>query len=157
MRPDARSPPTSKVAHAIPPQAIALRDGYALQSDWTSDASSYAPAPLPQMPARVDVGDALPAGADCVAALDHVAIKGDRAEALAVVAPGEGILPAGGDAAANQPLLGVGKTLRASDVALLRIAGISKVSIRAPRICRRSDEEGRRDHCVGGADDCRSD
>ena len=112
-----------------------MRDGYALQSDWTSDASSYAPAPLPQMPVRVDVGDALPAGTDCVAALDHVAIKGERAEALAVVAPGEGILPAGGDAAANQTLLGAGKRLSASDVALLRIAGISKVSIRVPRVC----------------------
>ena len=124
-----------KVTQAIPSKAIALRDGYALQSVWTSDASSYAPAPLPQMPARVDVGDALPAGTDCVAALDHVAIKGERAEALAVVAPGEGILPAGGDAAANQTLLGAGKKLSASDVALLRIASISKVSIRAPRVC----------------------
>ena len=124
-----------KIAQALPPKAIALRDGYALQSVWTSDASSYAPAPLPQTPARVDVGDALPAGTDCVAALEHVAIKGERAEALAVVAPGEGILPAGGDAAANQTLLGVGKTLSASDVALLRIANISKVSIRAPRVC----------------------
>jgi molybdopterin molybdotransferase len=123
-----------KVAQAIPPKAISLRDGYALQSVWTSDASSYAPAPLPQMPARVDVGEVLPAGTDCVAALDHVAIKGERAEALAEVAPGEGVLPAGGDAAANQPLLGTGKKLTASDVALLRIAGISKVSVRAPRI-----------------------
>ena len=61
--------------------------------------------------------------------------KGDRAEALSVVAPGEGILPAGGDASANQTLLGVGKKLSASDVALLRIASISKVSIRVPRVC----------------------
>ena len=65
-----------KVTQAIPSKAIALRDGYALQSVWTNDASSYAPAPLPQMPARVDVGGALPAGTDCVAVLDHVAIKG---------------------------------------------------------------------------------
>ncbi len=77
----------------IPPQPIALRDGYALQSDWTSDASSYAPAPLPQMPVRIDVGFPLPDGTDSVAALEHVAIKGDRAEALAVVAPGDGVLP----------------------------------------------------------------
>ena len=123
-----------KIPNAIPPHAISLRDGFALQSDWTSDASSYAPAPLPQIPSRVDIGGALPAGADCVAALEHVAIKGDRAEALAIVAPGEGILPAGGDVAANQPFLGAGKTLSASAVALLRIANISKVSVRAPRI-----------------------
>jgi molybdopterin molybdotransferase len=123
-----------KIAHAIPPKAISLRDGYALQSDWTSDASAYAPAPLPQMPARVDVGEALPADTDCVVAVDHVTIKGERAEALAVVAPGEGILPVGGDAAAGQTLLGAGKKLSASDVALLRLASISKVSIRTPRV-----------------------
>ncbi len=122
------------VAHAMPPKTISLRDGYALRSDWTSDASSYAPASLPQMPARIDVGDALPGGADCAAALDHVAIRGDRAEALAVVAPGEGIFPAGGDLAANQALLGAGMRLRASDAALLRAAQITRVRIRAPRV-----------------------
>jgi molybdopterin molybdotransferase len=123
-----------KIPDAIPSQTISLRDGYALQSDWTSDASSYAPAPLPQMPARIDAGDALPAGADCVAAIEHVAIKGDRAEALAVVAPGDGILPAGGDVAAGRPFLRSGQRLRASDVAVLRAANMSSVSVRAPRI-----------------------
>lgn len=121
------------IQHAIPPRTISLRDGYALQSDWTSDASSYAPAPLPQMPARVDVGEPLPAGADCVAALDHVAIKGDRAEALAVVAPGEGILPVGGTAAA-QTLLPAGRILDVSGAVILRAANISRISVRAPRI-----------------------
>lgn len=119
----------------MPSQAISLRDGYALQSVWTSDASSYAPAFLPAMPLRVETGDALPDGTDCVATLDHVAIKGERAEALAVVAPGEGILPAGGDAAKNQPLLHAGKRLRAHDGVILRGADIAKVNIRAPRIC----------------------
>jgi molybdopterin molybdotransferase len=123
-----------KIPDAIPSGTISLRDGYALQSDWTSDASSYAPAPLPQMPARIDAGDSLPAGADCVAALDHVAIKGDRAEALAVVAPGDGILPAGGDIAAGRPFLRSGQRLRASDIAVLRAANVASVSIRAPRI-----------------------
>lgn len=123
-----------KAAHAIPPKAISLRDGYALQSDWTSDASSYAPAPLPRMPARVDIGDVLPSNTDCIAALEHIAIKGERAEALAVVAPGDGVLPAGGDAAPDQPLLGAGRMLSTSDVAVLRAGNFSKVSIRAPRI-----------------------
>lgn len=118
----------------IPSGAISLRDGYALQSDWTSDASSYAPAPLPQMPVRIDAGDKLPAGTDCVAAIEHVAIKGGRAEALAVVAPGDGILLAGGDAAVGRPFLRSGQRLRASDVAVLRAANIPSVSVRAPRI-----------------------
>ena len=131
-----------KVTQAIPSKAIALRDGYALQSVWTSDASSYAPAPLPQMPARVDVGGALPAGTDCVAALDHVAIKGDRAEALAVVAPGEGILPAGGDAAANQTLLGAGKKLqRVRRCAASHRKYFEREHSRAARLCRPDEED----------------
>ncbi|MES1155628.1 MAG: molybdopterin-binding protein [Pseudorhodoplanes sp.] len=121
-------------SHAMPRKTISLRDGYALQSDWTSDASSYAPAPLPQNPVRVDAGDELPSGMDCVAALEHIAINGKRAEALAVVAPGDGVLPAGGDAGTNQPLLRAGQKLRASDMAILRVAAITSVSIRAPRI-----------------------
>lgn len=123
-----------QVSHPVPPKAISLRDGFALQSDWTSDASSYAPAPLATIPPRVDAGDALPPGADCVAALEHIAIKGDRAEALTIVAPGEGILPAGGDAGVNQPFLRGGKKLRGYDAAILRIANVSCVSVRAPRI-----------------------
>jgi molybdopterin molybdotransferase len=122
------------IVRAIPSHAISLRDGYALQSDWTSDASSYAPALLPQMPPRVTVGVGLPAGADCVAALEHVAIKGDRAEALAVVAPGDGVLPAGGDVAANQLFLRAGQKLRAPAFAVLSAANAEYVNIRAPRI-----------------------
>ncbi len=121
-------------SHAMPPKSIALRDGFALQSEATSDASSYAPAALPQVPVRVDAGDALPSDTDCVAALEQIAIKGDRAEALCVMAPGEGILPAGGDAGANQALLRGGRKLRAHDAAILRIANVSSVSVRAPRI-----------------------
>jgi molybdopterin molybdotransferase len=76
----------------------------------------------------------LPPGADCVVALEHIAIEGARAEALTIVAPGEGILLAGGDAGANQSILRVGKKMRAHDAAILRIANISNVSVRAPRI-----------------------
>ncbi len=123
-----------KAPHAIPPHPISLRDGYALQSDWTSDASSYAPAPLPHMPKRVDAGDPLPPGTDCVAALDHIAIKGKRAEALSIVAPGEGILPAGSDIAANDPFLHAGEMLRAHHDPILNAANLCDVRIRIPRV-----------------------
>lgn len=123
-----------KTQHPIPPQPIALRDGYALQSDWTNDASSYAPAPLPQMPVRIDVGVQLPAGTDCVASLEHVAIKGGRAEALAVVAPGEGVLPVGSDFAANQTFVQAGQKLHAFISPVLHAAKITYVSVRIPRI-----------------------
>jgi molybdopterin molybdotransferase len=122
------------VSRAIPRKSISLRDGFALQSDWTSDASSYAPAPLSGIPQRVDAGDELPSGTDCVAALEHVSIKGDRADALAVIAPGDGVLPAGGDVGTNQPLFRGGKKLHASGAAILQVANITRVNIRAPRI-----------------------
>ena len=57
----------AKAAGGRPNTAIALRDGFALSADQTTDASSYAPAPLSPAPVRVDAGDALPAHADAVA------------------------------------------------------------------------------------------
>src|SRR5262249_60209176 len=47
------------VIHApVPATARALRDGWAVSSDLTTDAGAYAPAPLPSA-AWVDVGEAL--------------------------------------------------------------------------------------------------
>src|SRR5262245_33790415 len=52
------------VIHApIPTTARALRDGWAVSSDLTTDAGAYAPAPLPSA-AWVDVGEPLPRHAD---------------------------------------------------------------------------------------------
>ena len=117
-----------------PKAALALRDGYALRSDLTVDASAYAPAPLPHAPQQVDVGDALPAAADAVAALDAVQMRGARAEALAAVAPGEGVLLADADAAAGAPLRVAGARLRRIDIAILTALGVERVMIREPRV-----------------------
>ena len=73
------------VAAAIPATARALRDGWAVASDLTTDAGGYAPAPLPSA-LRVDVGEPLPPDTDAVALLDAVAIRGGLAQALAPVA-----------------------------------------------------------------------
>jgi molybdopterin biosynthesis enzyme len=113
---------------------LALCDGWAVKSGETADAGSYAPAPLSALPQRVDAGEPLPPGADAVAPLDAVAVRGSVAEALATVAPGEGVLPAGADADAGMPLRLAGEGLRATDQALLSAAGISRVAIREPRI-----------------------
>src|SRR5262245_38601158 len=99
-----------------PSAALALRDGWALRSEETLDAGSYAPAPLVTLPVEVAVGQALPAGFDAVAPLDAVTVSGS-AQALAAVAPGEGVLPAGMDATAGTVLRRAGQRLRASDVA----------------------------------------
>jgi molybdopterin biosynthesis enzyme len=121
-------------ARAVPPVALALQDGWAIKAEETVDAGSYAPAPLSAPPARVDCGEPLPPGADAVAPLDAVTFDGKRAEALAVIAPGYGVLPVGADAEAGKPLRLSGQRLRSFDVAVLLAAGISRVTIREPRI-----------------------
>lgn len=117
-----------------PARAVALHDGWAVKSEETLDAGSYAPALLSALPQRVDFGQPLPLGTDAVAPLDTVVVRGAHAEALATVAPGEGVLPAGGDAEADVPLRLAGERLRATDQALLSVAGIPRVVIREPRI-----------------------
>ncbi len=126
-------------ADAVSPRAqpavvLALRDGWAVKSDETTDAGSYAPAPLSGLPLRVELGQPLPPGADAVAPVEALAVRGKTAEALAPVAPGEGLLPAGADAEAGKPLRRAGERLRAIDRAVLSAAGISRVAIREPRI-----------------------
>ena len=122
------------MAAGHPAIALALRDGYAVRSDATLDASSYAPAPLSPTPARVDAGEALPDGADAVAALDTVQMRGDKAEALAAVAPGEGVLAPDTDVAARLKIRLSGAQLRPIDIALLGTLGIERVAVRQPRV-----------------------
>jgi molybdopterin biosynthesis enzyme len=115
-----------------PEAALALRDGWAVTADATADAGSYAPAPLPRA-VRVDVGESLPPGTDAVAPLDAVMAQGERAEALAPVVPGDGVLPAGVDVG-SEPLRHAGERLRRTDLAVLLAAGIKRVTIREPRV-----------------------
>ena len=92
------------VAAPLPSTALALRDGWALASELTADAGSYAPAPIAGA-VPVNVGGALPSGVDAVAPLEVVAVRNREVEALAAVAPGEGILAPGGDLARGSKLL----------------------------------------------------
>ncbi|MEA2977347.1 MAG: molybdopterin molybdotransferase, partial [Alphaproteobacteria bacterium] len=50
-----------------PATALALRDGWAVKSEETTDAGSYAPAVLAFPPVRIETGDILPPEADAVA------------------------------------------------------------------------------------------
>jgi len=119
-----------------PMSALALRDGVALSADATLDASSYAPVPLAGAPHFVDVGDPLPAGADAVAPLDVVELRGAAAWALAPLAPGDGVLPQGGDATSGDILGREGARLRASDLAAMSALGVGHdVHVREPRVC----------------------
>jgi molybdopterin molybdotransferase len=123
-----------KTASGHPQATLALRDGFAVRSEQTLDASSYAPAPLTGAPVRIETGEPLPEGADAVATLDTVQTRGAQAEALAVVAPGEGTLAPDADAAAGLKLRLSGAALRRIDVALLADFGVEQVMVRQPRV-----------------------
>ncbi len=122
------------VAPLLPPAAIALRDGYAVAAAAIADAGAYAPVALAKIPARVDVGEILPKGADAVALLDGVVLHGNHALAIAAVVPGDGVLAAGGDAAISMSLRRGGERLRPTDAAVMAAAGIADVMVRAPSI-----------------------
>ena len=117
-----------------PSSALALRDGFAVRSEQTLDASSYAPAMLANLPVRVDTGEPLPEGADAVAPIDAVQLRGASAEVLSIVAPGEGVLSPDTDAAAGLKLRLGGAALRRIDVALLAAFGVERVMVRQPRL-----------------------
>ncbi len=114
-----------------PRAPLALRDGWAVRADLTSDASSYAPAPLPAA-ARIDAGELVPAGADAVAPLDVVAVRAGRMEIIAPVGAGEGVLQAGADT--DGRLLPAGGRLTRIRAAVLAAAGLERVSVREPRV-----------------------
>ena len=58
----------------------------------------------------------------------------DKIAAIATITPGDGILSVGADASAQHALLFAGTRLRSRDTAILRVSGVMRVSVRAPRI-----------------------
>ena len=117
-----------------PEAALALRDGHAVRADATTDATSYTPLPLSPAPPRIGTGERMPPDTDAVAALDAISMQRKTLQALAAVAPGEGVLPAGADAAAGTVLKMTGARLRRIDAAVLLALGIGRVPIREPRL-----------------------
>ncbi|HVX98829.1 MAG TPA: molybdopterin-binding protein [Pseudorhodoplanes sp.] len=119
-----------RAADAAPPRPAALRDGFAVRSDMTADASAYAPIPLAQKLVQVDVGDPLPADADAVASFDGIAVQNGIAHLVRPVAPGEGVLPAGSDSSPGMLLAPSGRRVRMTDLIAFEAAGIRTVRIR---------------------------
>jgi molybdopterin biosynthesis enzyme len=119
----------------LPRQPLALRDGYAVEAAATTGASSYAPISLATVPSRVDTGEPMPPGTDAVALLDAIVMHRDRAEAIAAVDAGEGVLAAGADAMPEAPLRRAGERLRGLDTIIMSAAGIADVTVRQPRLC----------------------
>jgi molybdopterin biosynthesis enzyme len=121
-------------AGPLPAHAQALRDGFAVTAADLDGASSYAPIALPAAPPHIETGDEMPAGADAVAPPEAIVFQGDTAEAVASLAPGEGVTPAGGESDPSQPLRKAGERVHNTDVAVLAAAGIDRVTVRRPRI-----------------------
>ena len=122
------------IGSARPPHAMALRDGFPVDSALVADAGSYMPIPLPLTTRRIDVGEPLPSGTDAVLPLDAVALRDHRAEAIAPAVAGEGVLAAAADVVEQAPLRRAGERVRAIDLAVMRAAGIGDVSLRLPKI-----------------------
>jgi molybdopterin molybdotransferase len=121
------------VVAARPRVALALRDGWAVNAALTQDASPYAPAPLPSA-VLIEAGVPLPTGADAIAEIDAVMLREGRAEAVAAITGGEGVLPAGADADGATALGRDGQRLHAVAAAALAAAGISRINVREPRV-----------------------
>ncbi|HKA82129.1 MAG TPA: molybdopterin-binding protein [Xanthobacteraceae bacterium] len=119
---------------AVPSSAIALRDGWAVRADLTSDASSYAPVPLLPDATPIDVGEPLPAGADAVAPADLVVLRDGRVELIGPVAAGDGVLPKGADTDRGRPIVREGQRVGRPQVAALAAAGVAELLVCAPRV-----------------------
>jgi molybdopterin biosynthesis enzyme len=119
---------------ARPERAIALQDGWALRAEETQGASAYAPAFLSRAPEETEAGQPMPDDSDCVAPFEDVRIVGGQAEVLASFAPGDGVLPAGGDHDGRAPLMLAGRRPRGAQAAGFTALGIAKLYIRAPRV-----------------------
>ena len=142
------------ITETLPNAALALRDGWALRSDLTIDASSYAPAPIPGAQ-WINAGEILPADADAVAPLDVVLTDEGEAQAIAPVAPSEGVLPAGSDFRTGI-ILASGRRIRPVAIAALTCAGISEAAVREPSVQITRARE-RADPVIDGAIGCIAD
>ena len=130
----ARTLAVDAVAPWRPSSALAMLDGWALSADATLGAGGYTPALLLEPPQRVEVGQPMPPDTDSVAPFDAVKVTGGRAEALATINPGDGVLSAGGDCDPAIPLRRAGERLSATDLAAFAAVGIARITVREPRI-----------------------
>jgi molybdopterin molybdotransferase len=121
------------IASTSPLRPVALRDGFPVKADDVADATPYATVILPK--ARpIELGDALPEGTDSVVPHDAVTLRGDCVEVIAGLAAGDGVLPEGGNANSRAPMRRAGEKIRPIDVGVFLAAGVTKVTVRTPRI-----------------------
>lgn len=121
-------------AGALPPRALALRDGYAMRSGEIAGASAYAPVALVAPPVFVRRGDAAPDGCDCLLDASAVEVSGPLAQAVQESYPGENLRRVGEDAPAGAILVPQGRRLTPADALALAQAGHRAIEARVPRV-----------------------
>lgn len=145
-------------AEVVSPEAVpAFRkstvDGYAVRAADTFGASQALPAFLEligeikmgELPGRdissgqalaIHTGGMLPDGADAAIMIETTQGIGEREiEAMKAVAPGENVIQAGEDVAADAPILPRHHRVRAGDIGGLLAVGINRIEVlRTPRV-----------------------
>jgi len=121
-------------AEPVPDRPAAARDGWAVPAMETLGAGPYAPAPLSRAPHRVSPGEPMPPGTDAVLPPFDLDSEGPLPQALAALAPGEGVRRPGEEIAAGCVLRSAGERLLARDLPALAALGITSAMVRAPRL-----------------------
>jgi len=120
-----------KVPGPVPPQAIALRPGYAVVSADLAGVTPYSPRLLVSDPPWLEAGDAVPPGFDAVLDRGAVERRGATLEILQSCPPGEHVIRAGEDAVAGSCLRQEGQVLRSLDLAVASEAGLQDAAMRS--------------------------
>jgi molybdopterin molybdotransferase len=142
-----------RASERLPAHARATVDGYAVRASDTYAASETLPAFLeitgavamgrepdgdvgPGAAMAIPTGGLLPHGADAVVMVEHTTepMPG-HVELLRRVAPGDGVLHPGEEAAPGDVLAPAGRPLRAADLGLLATAGVTEIEVHErPRV-----------------------
>ncbi|MCP3054143.1 molybdopterin-binding protein [Aurantimonas marianensis] len=121
-------------SHACPSWDEAAIDGWALAARDLIGASSFAPAVPAVPPVRVEVGDILPDGCDCVVDLHGVDAQGPLIQVLTEAIPGQGVRRAGEDIAVGQLPAIPGRRISAFDLLCARRGGLMDLPVRRPLV-----------------------
>jgi molybdopterin molybdotransferase len=80
---------------------------------------------------EIMTGAPLPAGADAVVMVEHVAVKGDllRVEGGRTLRVGENVVPRGAETLAGKVVLPVGRVLGAAEISVAASCGLAKVQV----------------------------
>ncbi len=117
----------------VPATDIAARDGFAVVSSETAEASAKNPVRL-KNPCRVNTGNTIPPGYDAVVMIEDVAGEEGVWTTGKAVLHGEHIYPAGTEIRQGDPILPAGHRIRPCDIGALLSYGIVAVDVRSVKV-----------------------